>query len=194
MNVIEAIKARRSVRSFEPLAVRSTDITMLLDAAIHAPSALNAQPWSFAVVQDRERLQRFSDGVKRLTLANVAHDPKTGHYESLLRSESFNVFHGAATLIAISVVQPGVYGDAAAWVAAENLMLAAHAIGLGTCCVGMALPFLNTAEAKAELAVPSTARVVVAIVVGHPSDCQLPPARSAPSISCWLRDAAHRAT
>lgn len=60
MNALEAIKARRSVRSFEPLPVRTADVRNLLDAAVHAPSALNGQPWAFAVVQDRELLQRPS--------------------------------------------------------------------------------------------------------------------------------------
>lgn len=194
MNVLEAIKARRSVRSFEPLPVRSADIMTLLDAAVHAPSALNTQPWSFAIVQDRELLQRFSDGAKRVALQHVAHDPKSAHYEALLRGEAFDVFHGASTLIVMSAVQPGAYGDAAVWLAAENLMLAACAIGLGTCCIGLAIPFLNTAELKAELSIPPTGRIVAAIAVGHPSGVQPTLPRAAPSIVCWLRDAAHRST
>jgi nitroreductase len=194
MNVLEAISARRSIRAFEHLPVSSADVKTLLSAAVHAPSALNAQPWTFAIVQDHDRLQRLSDGAKRLASSHAGHDPKNAHYEALLRTDSFDVFHGARTLIAICAAQRGAYVDAAIWLAAENLMLAACAIGLGTCCIGLVIPFLNTADVKAELSIPEATRVVAAIVVGRPSNVEPAPVRAAPATWCWLRDTAHRLT
>ena len=194
MNVLEAIKSRRSVRAFERLPVRTVDVMTLLDAAVHAPSALDTQPWAFAIVQDRKRLERFSDGAKRLALSVSGHEPKDAHHEALLRGERFDVFYGAGTLIAICAARDAPASEAAAWLAAENLMLAACAIGLGSCCISLAVPFLNTAESKAELSIPESSRVVAALVVGHPSGAaQVSSPRAAPLTWCWLRDDAHRA-
>lgn len=195
MNVLEGIKARRSIRAFERLPVRTSEIKTLLDAAVHAPSALDAQPWTFAIVQDRNRLERFSDGAKRLALQGAAHDPKNAHHEALVRGESFDVFYGASTMIAICVDRNAPSGEPAVWLAAENLMLAASAIGLGSCCISLAVAFLNTPESKAELAIPESNRVIVALVVGYPSGAEHPPGlRAAPVTWCWLRDEAHRTT
>lgn len=192
MNVQEAIRARRAVRSFDHLPLKTETIHALLEAAVQAPSAMNAQPWAFAVVQDRERLQRYSDAAKRLTLQQMTPDEKTRHYSTLLRNESFNIFYDAGTLILICVTEPAPYGEADCWLAAENLMLAACDLGLGSCCIGFAVSLLNTPEIKAELAIPAHARVVAPIIVGYPRAPTHAPPHAAPWVLSWLRDAAHR--
>ena len=63
MDLLEAIRDRRSVRAFAGGASR-TEIEELLRLAVLAPSAMNAQPWAFAVVEDRALLQRISDRAK----------------------------------------------------------------------------------------------------------------------------------
>ncbi len=160
MNVLEAIKARRSVRSFDRLPVSLGGRVHLVGTRrfMHRTRSTLSRG-RLRSSKTESGLQRFSDGAKRLALENAARDPKSAHYAMLLRSESLNVFHGAATLITISVHERSAYGDAAAWLAAQNLMLAACTIGLGTCCIGLALPYLNTAETKAELEIPNDSRV-----------------------------------
>jgi nitroreductase len=191
MNLQEAIRARRAVRAFDHLPVKTEIIHTLLEAAIQAPSAMNAQPWAFAIVQDRERLQRYSDDAKRLITQQTRADAKTRQYSALLRNQSFNVFYDAGTLIVICVAQRGPYSEADAWLAAENLMLTACDLGLGTCCVGFAVPLLNTPEVKAELAIPESAVVIAPIIVGYPRAQTPAPPRAAPRIFSWLRDPAH---
>lgn len=186
MQLSEVIRLRRAVRAYTGQKVDEKTIRALLDAAIQAPSAMNAQPWVFAVVQDRATLQRYSDASKKLLLEGPMGDPKAGRYAELLRSETFDIFYDAGTLIAIGVEQRGPFTDADSWLAAENLMLTACDLGLGTCCIGFAVPLLNTDSVKRELGIPASGAVVAPIIVGHPSVKVPPVPRREPRISSWL--------
>jgi nitroreductase len=186
MNLIEAIHARRAVRAYSPRKVSDESIHSLLAAAVQAPSAMNAQSWGFAIVQDVARLRRYSDLAKRLLLEGAT-DQKTRRYEQLLRDESFNVFYDASTLVVICTTAVGPYTDADCWLAAENLMLAACDQGLGTCCIGFAVPLLNTADVKAELQIPAGGAAIAPVIVGYPSASVAPVARAAPKILSWSR-------
>ena len=72
-------------------------------------------------------------------------------------------------MIVICAKPMGAFAVADCWLAAENLMLAACAMGLGTCCIGSAVPALNTVDAKAELGIPLDVTAVAPIIVGVPS-------------------------
>ena len=67
MSVTEAIRQRRAVRSFTDEGVEESALRALIDAAIQAPSALNAQPWGFVVIDDRARLGDYGERAKALT-------------------------------------------------------------------------------------------------------------------------------
>jgi nitroreductase len=71
------------------------------------------------------------------------------------------------------------------WLAAENLMLAAYGLGLGTCCIGFAVPVLNTPEVKTELGIPPEASAVAPIIVGVAREKPVPVSRKPPEILCW---------
>ncbi|MFI5298584.1 MAG: nitroreductase family protein [Polyangiales bacterium] len=187
MNVLDAIKGRRSVRCYESRVVDDATIRALLDAAVAAPSAMNAQPLRFAIVQNASQLRRYSDRAKQMLLAQAPPDPKTQLHEDRLSSSSFNIFYDATTLIAIGVDVRSRYTDGDAWLAAENLMLAAHAAGLGTCAIGLALPALNLPEVRYELGIPRDGMVVAPIVVGHPRVVPERGPRLAPRIVSWSR-------
>ena len=186
MNVIEVIHARRAVRSYTPRVVADDTIRALLAAAVQAPSAMNAQPWSFVIVQDRARLKRYSDRAKALLLESPP-DKKTRRYDEMLKDETFNVFYDAGTLIVICASDGGSYVQADCWLAAENLMLAACDAGLGTCCIGFAIPVLNTAEVKTELQIPTETVAVAPIIVGYASGTVDAPARAQPHVLSWMR-------
>jgi nitroreductase len=158
-----------------------------LRAAVYAPSALNAQPWLFAVVQDTKILKRYSDRAKVLLLDRASADPKASRYVPLLRNEAFNIFYDAGTLIAIGVAEPGQYADADCWLAPEALMLAAVDAGLGTCPIGFAVPVLNTREVKRELQFPEAGAVLAPIIVGYPTVTPPAVARAEPRIVSWAR-------
>jgi len=187
MDVKEAIRSRRAIRSYAPRKVDDDTVRALIDAAIQAPSAMNAQPWVFGVVQDTARLARWSERAKAMMLEQAGGDTKTQRYVELLGNPSFNIFYDASTLIVIGVEKRGMYTDADCWLAAENLMLAACDVGLGTCCIGFAIPLLNTPEVKHEIGLPQAGVAVAAIIVGYPTATPPPVTRNEPQILCWIR-------
>lgn len=186
MQLIEAIDARRAVRAYATQQVDEATVRALLRAAVQAPSAMNAQPWAFAIVQDRAQLKRYSDRAKAMLLAGAA-DPKTSRYTEILRDEHFNVFYDASTLVVICVDERGTYTDADCWLAAENLMLAACDVGLGTCPIGFAVPLLNTEEVMRELGIPREGAAIAPIIVGYPRAAMGREARREPRVLSWSR-------
>ncbi len=187
MDFADVISARRAVRAYTSARVEESTVRALLRAAVLAPSAMNAQPWVFAIVQDVAQLARWSDRAKREMLERTAADPKIQHYEPILREPSFNIFYDASTLVVIGVRERGTFSDADCWLAAENLMLAASNAGLGTCCIGFALGVLNAPETKAELGLPERGAAIAPIIVGHPRATPSRVPRSEPVILSWSR-------
>jgi nitroreductase len=184
---MEAIHGRRSVRSYAREPVDRATIRALLAAAVRAPTAVHAEPWAFVIVQDRDTLKRLSDRAKPLFLeqARRAHLDRGGHALDIFTSPDFNIFYDAGTLIVICGMSIGPFVVADCWLAAENLMLAACAIGLGTCVIGSAVPLLNTSEVKRELGIPADASAIAPIIAGVPSEVTLPTTRREPQILSW---------
>jgi nitroreductase len=186
-SLADAIHRRRAVRAYAATPIDEATLRALLEDAVHAPSAMNAQPWAFAVVQDRSTLRRWSDRAKAMLLAASGGDPKTSRYAVMLGSTDFNIFYDAGTLVVIGVDHVGPYTDADCWLAAANLMLSARARGLGTCPIGFAAGVLNSPDVKRELGFASEGRAVAPIIVGVPSADPPVVARNAPRITTWMR-------
>jgi nitroreductase len=168
MDLNEVITGRRAVREYTAQAVDEPTIRRLIDAALQAPSAVNQQPWTFTVVRDRNLLDRISRDAKSHMLATLPAGPHSGHFRSLLNDPNFHIFYHAPVLILISAVAQGPWIVEDCSLAAENLMLAAYADGLGTCWIGFAQSFLNTPEGKTLLGLPAAWVPVAPIIVGHP--------------------------
>jgi nitroreductase len=76
MDINEMIFGRRSVREYTAQAVDEQTIRRLIDAAVHAPSAVNQQPWTFTVVRDQSLLERISRDAKSYMLATMPGGPR----------------------------------------------------------------------------------------------------------------------
>jgi len=189
LDVMSAIRGRRAIRSFTPEKLGRGVIEELIDAAIQAPTAVHREPWAFAVIQDKERLRRYSDRAKALLLeqreASSFFQREEPRALAVLSDPAFNIFYDAGTLVVIGCTARGPFVDADCWLAAENLMLAATAKGLGTCCIGFAVGVLNTPEVKRELGIPDAGAAVAPIIVGVPKGPIPPGARKPPLILSW---------
>jgi len=168
MDLNEAITGRRSMREYTVEAVDERTINRLIDAAVHAPSAINQQPWTFTVLRDQNVLDRISREAKSHMLGTTQASPHSDHILSLLNDPNFHIFYHAPVLILISVTAAGPWIVEDCALAAENLMLTAYAEGLGTCWIGFAQTFLNTSDGKAVLGLPAEWVSVAPIIVGHP--------------------------
>ncbi len=185
MDVLKAIRTRRAVRAYEDRPVDAATVDALIEAAIRAPSAINAQPWAFAVVQDGGFLRRLSGRVKAHWLETAPRDPITVHLRDTLASPAYDVFHHAGTLVVICATRRDAGAAEDCFLAGENLMLAATAMGLATCPIGLARPLLDRPDVKRELGVPIDVVPVLPIVVGWPRGETPPTPRNAPRIVCW---------
>lgn len=150
MDVKEAIKQRRSVRSYKPDAVPEESLNRVLEAARLAPSAHNAQAWRFVVVKDEEKKQQLARAAHNqdfvaaapIVIAAVALEPE--------RMMSCNV--------------PSYAVDLA--IAVDHMTLQAVEEGLGTCWIGA----FSQEEVKEILGVLEECKVVALLPLGYPAD------------------------
>jgi nitroreductase len=185
MDVKEAITGRRSVRQYLGQPVREELILRLINAASQAPSAVNQQPWTFTVVRDQNVLDRISHDAKSHMLTTMSANATAAHLRPHLTDPHFHIFYHAPVLILISANAEGSWIVEDCALAAENLMLAAYAEGLGSCWIGFAQGFLNTLEGKAALGLPSAWVPVAPIIIGYPQASPNPVPRNEPLIR-WV--------
>lgn len=185
MDLKEAIYTRRAVREFTAEPVDEKTLRQLIDAAIQAPSAVNQQPWVFCVVRDRALLARISCEAKAHMLRTSPVALLSHHFQELLSNPGFDIFYHAPALVLISSVAESPWTVENCSLAAENLMLAARAAGLGTCWIGFAQAWLGTPEGKAVLNLSASYVPVAPIIVGHPKAAPLPVPRKEPDIH-WI--------
>ncbi len=185
MNIAEAIENRRSVRSYTAQKVDRATIEKLIAAAVKAPSASNSQPWSFAVIQDANLLKGYSDRGKSLLLSTMTEDSPHAKYRGMLQNPDFNIFYNAGTLLLICARPRGLHSYGDCCLAAQNAMLAAHSLGLGTCWIGFARTLFDLPETKEELGVPADYAIVAPIIVGYPQGRIPQLTRDEPEILFW---------
>jgi nitroreductase len=185
MDLTNAIAGRRAVREYTAESVDEQTIRHLIEAAVQAPSAVNQQPWMFTVVRDQAVLDRISGNAKSHMLSTMPPSPHSDHFRSQLGDPGFQIFYHAPALIVISAAASGPWIVEDCSLAAENLMLAAYAAGLGSCWIGFAQSFLNTSVGKAALGIPAAWVPVAPIIVGHPAVVPPPVPRNEPVVR-WV--------
>ena len=144
--VLENIKKRRSIRKYTAAPVPRETLDRILEAGLWAPSANNNQPWHFCVITKAELIDSInSQGKAFLAKSDNAHHAERG------KDPAYHVFFHAPCLI-LACHDGGKWSPVDTGLASQNMMLMAHAMGLGTCFVGMLTPFLQSDEGKALLA------------------------------------------
>ena len=185
MEVMNAIYGRRAVRAFTPEPVSRGTIERLIDAAIRAPSAMNVQPWTFAVVEGAARLAALSAPAKRHFLSLLPADGPEAELRPHLEDPAFNIFYGAPSLVIVGATAPAPQAIQDCCLAAQTLMLAAYDLGLGTCWIGLSTPWLQLPATRAELGLPVDCLPVAPVIVGVPQSHPLPTSRNKPTIR-WI--------
>ena len=193
LSTLDAIFTRRSVRAYQHRKIDDETIRSLLDAAVQAPTAVHMEPWAFVIVQDEVLLKRVSDSAKASWINEAKpyealHVPHLGRgFAARVGDPAFSLFYDAGTLIVICAKPLGPFVDADCWLAAENLMLAACALGLGTCCIGSVVPTLRLPEIKTALSIPMEITPVAPVIVGVPAGATTEMPRKEPHILAWKK-------
>lgn len=185
MNIFDAIRGRRAVREYQSAPVSPNLLEALVDAAVQAPNGMNRQAWHFSAVRDAALLNDISDRAKAALLASLPENPQLETLRPMLADPAFHIFYGAPVLIIISATAPDDMAAYDCCLAAQNLMLAAHANRLGTCWIGMAQSWLRSPEGKARLNLPEGLLPVAPIIVGHPKAQPQSPGRKRARIA-WI--------
>jgi nitroreductase len=194
--VERVILERRSVRGYQDKQVPEELVRRILEAGRFSPTAGNCQAFKFVVIRDRElidEIERFVRGVSRLVnffldwrssplgkvawalsqalirvLPNWLHPVPFGAV-SLMASDKLKVFHGAPTVILVLIDKRGVgYPEKDAYIVSQNIVLAAHSLGLGTCWVGFAEMLKYSPAWRKRLGLEWPLAIGMGIAVGYP--------------------------
>ncbi len=155
MDVLEAILTRRSIRKFQNQPVPEELVEKLLRAAMSAPSARNSQPWQFVVIADRQILRKV---------------PIINPYAEMAENAPLAILICAD----LRMDRSPWYGPVDCAAAAENLLLAAHGLGLGAVWPGIWPRKERMDGFHSLLKLPEPVIAHSLIVVGYPDE-QLPP-------------------
>jgi len=150
MDVMEAIRSRRSIRKFRPEPIPDEKLKMILEAGRLAPSAGNRQPWLFVVVKDPER--------KR----------------SIAKATDNQTFIADASVIIVTLGDPNAsprWFGRDPMIAIEHIVLVATGLGYGTCWIGA----FNEEKVKHLLRIPEELKVIALLPIGFPDES--PPAK-----------------
>ena len=160
--VLSCIMARRSIRQYLDKPVEHEKLEVIVRAGINAPSGVNRQPWIVRVVEDQK------------LIADVNEVYKKANPEQVKRDKNFkNMFRNAPNLICVCTPANGG-GELDAGLLGENMMLAALSMGLGTCCLGGPVRWLNSnADAKFfldRLDIPEGYKLNYILAIGYPDE------------------------
>ncbi len=184
--VMDAMRARRAVRQYARKPIDEAAILRVIDAAVLAPSALNRQDWMFVAITDPLALDSISHKAKLHMLGLLDQTPTLRGFREHLSNPAYDIFYGAPALVVICATSDDEMAKQDCCLAAENLMLAARAEGLGSCWIGFAEAWLDLPEAKAELGIAANVRPIAPIILGHPAAWPESPGRRRPIVK-WIR-------
>lgn len=146
--VIENIMNRRSIRVYKPEQVSKAQIDSIMQCAINAPSANNKQPWEVRIIQNAELLGKMKE----------------------INAKSF---HNAPTVIIVAADKNNPFGHSDCGMLAQNILLSAEAMDLGTCMLGGLGRMLNDPKAEdilKALELPEGYEVMYGISLGYKAE------------------------
>lgn len=189
MDFLELASRRQSTRKYDTTRLVETEkIERIIEAARLAPSACNAQPWHFVVVNDGELMDETLDAIEHPTadeaqpvhlvivnelelknkvadaasarLLGMNHFTKQAPIHILLVEEKVNLSSGIG-----GVIKDKHFAYVDIGIAASHICLAAEAEGLGSCILG----WFNESKIKKLLNIPDSKRVILDILIGYPA-------------------------
>ncbi|HEY4321351.1 MAG TPA: nitroreductase [Gemmatimonadales bacterium] len=185
MDMLNVILNRRSVRQFTGRTITRAEIEQLLAAAVHAPNHRLTQPWHFYVLgPDARRAYGETLGARK---AKKVEDPAAAQ---ALIAKVAATEAAVPALIFVSMNQdenPEIREEdhAATMMAVQNILLSAHAMGLGTHLKTGAV--MDDPRTRATVGAPATERIVAMVQVGEPAGpTEGKPRRPASEVTTWL--------
>ncbi len=181
-SLLSVLKNRRSIRRYASLPVENAVVLQLLEAAIWAPSAHNRQPWRFVVIQSDDVKARLAESMSEKLREDLLADSVPAEIVNADITHSRNRITAAplAILLCLSMVDMDNYPDIfrsqneyimavqSVAMAGQNLLLAAHALGLGACW--MCAPLFCPEVVRTVLGLPEDWYPQALLTVGYPNE------------------------
>ena len=195
--LVRLMASRRSCRNFSDRPVERPLLEDLIKIGTLAPSGTNSQRWTFTVLPSRSAVMALGDGLAVFfrKLNRMAERPlvRNGlkmigkpqlfeyyrdYYQTVEeglqeweRQGQERLFHGATAAIVVGSLSGASCPAEDALLATQNILLAAHSLGLGTCLVGLAVsPMKNDPKLKTIIGIPETEPVYAVIALGYPDE------------------------
>jgi nitroreductase/ferredoxin len=196
-DLVQLLRSRRSCRNYKKDEVQRQYLEDLVKIGITAPSGSNSQRWTFTVLPVRgavealghqiadyfKNLNRLASNPVARIYARIFHGDRLGNYfrnyyssvdKALQAWEKEGrdiLFHGAPAVIVIGSSIGASCPQEDALMAAQNILLAAHAMGLGTCMIGYAVAAMNNdIGLKRYVDIPESESIHAIIAVGYPNE------------------------
>lgn len=166
--ILKNIKSRRSIRAYNDRQVADTDLNMILDAAVNAPSGMNYQTWHFTAIQNKEKLVELNRHIKSaFAKSEDKHLQERGH------SETYCCYYHAPTLVVVSNESTQWWAAMDCACAIENMFLTATSLGLASCWINQLGTTCDDPEVRAyitSLGVPENHKVFGCVAIGYAAD------------------------
>jgi len=183
------VQSRRSVRNYREKLISRDQITRILAAGMWAPSAHNAQPWRFFVLESIEKKRQLAEAMGALFRRDLEKDGETAETIELVVNESIERFSTAPLLVLVCLSMDTmdeysderrqqaefVMGVQSVAAAIQNILLAAHAEELGACW--FCAPLFCQGIVQETLKIPSDVYPQALIALGEPAESPLTPPR-----------------
>lgn len=168
---METILTRRSIRSFEKKPIPEEDMKQIVDAALHAPSAMGRQTWKFTVVMNREKIQQLARAAGKV-----------------LGREDYDMYSPEALIIPSNSKESRFGRDDNAC-AMENIFLAAHSLGIGSIWINQLHGICDepaVREVLREFGIPDDHVVYGLAALGYADDTVIQPKERIGTVA-WIR-------
>jgi nitroreductase len=193
--LLAVMHAQRACRRFDPDGkVLDADLECMLQAAVHAPSAENTQPWSFVVVRNDQTRAQLADWWTETWNAGGGDFVRQSLDDKVLVADleyGFNRGGFAAAPVVVVVCAdtervPELYAPSSIYPAVQNLLLAAADLGYA-CCLTTGLTTFGVDRVRERLQLPDTLLPMAAVYLGRPAR-KLSPPRRRPAASVTYRE------
>ncbi|MBI4791886.1 MAG: nitroreductase family protein [Deltaproteobacteria bacterium] len=196
-SLVRLMRSRRSCRNYTDKPVSGEMLKDLVKIGTTAPSGTNSQGWTFTIIDRRQdviklgklvalffkKLNRMAENpLLRLAARLFGGDRLGSYYRKYYRTVAHGLreweeqgvdrlFHGAVAVIMVGGTENASCPAEDAMLATQNMLLAAHAMGLGTCLIGFAVEAVkNDPAIKKQLSIPAAETVHAVIALGHPAE------------------------
>ena len=163
--VLQNIKARRSVRAYTDRQVSAQDLDLILEAAAYAPNGMHYETWHFTAIQDTAILTELNEVIKGAFAKSD--EPRLRERG---QSETYCCYYHAPTLVIVSNEPTQWWASMDCACALENIFLAARSLGIGSCWINQLGQTCDDPEVRAlltRLGVPQNYKVYGCAALGY---------------------------